>query len=504
MPPWLAAGDHDQFLDDRRLTVEQIGLIRQWVAEGGSEGDAADLPPLPKWTDGWQLGTPDLAVTMPESYTLPAEGPDVYRNFIIPVPTTMHRFVRAVELRPSSKAVHHAFIRIDASHESRRLDARDDAAGFAGMITPPAAETPEGHFLGWQPGRGPCHAPYGLAWTLPAESDVVLLMHMQPTGKPEIIRPTIGFWFTDEAPTNAPTKVSLVTYEIEIPPGATNYQIERTLTLPVDADLLSILPHAHYLAKQMEGFALMPDGNRKTLLQIPEWNFNWQSDYRYAKPVFLPKGTVLGLRYTYDNSANNVHNPRQPPLPVRYGLQSTNEMCELHFQLLPHDPAQQRTLEAAASQFAIRDIIDRNRHRLRENPKDTEAVIEIAKADMMQGNTRAAVHLLERVVSVDPGIADAHYTLGIALMNQSKYSDAENQFDEAVHLDSQDYQASNNAGICALRLSKLDEAVLYFQAALRMHPGDRLAAANLQLALQAKRSGIEQQKTGGRSAAGPL
>src|SRR6185369_14993576 len=230
----------------------------------------------------------------------------------------------------------------------------------------------------------------GLAWTLPAESDVVLLMHMQPTGKPETIRPTIGFWFTDQEPTNAPTKVSLASYDIDIPAGATNYQVERTLTLPVDTDLLSILPHAHYLGKRMEGFATLPDGSRKTLLEIPEWNFNWQSDYRYAKPIFLPKGTVLGLRYTYDNSTNNTRNPRQPPVHVKYGLQSTNEMCELHFQLLPHHRSDQGQLEAAANQFAIKDIFDRNRERLRENPKDAGAVIEIAKLDLMQGATADA------------------------------------------------------------------------------------------------------------------
>ncbi len=502
MPPWLPAEKGEEFLDDRRLSAEQIGLIRQWASEGSPEGNAADLPPLPKWTEGWQLGTPDLAVTMAGSYTLPAEGTDVYRNFILPVPITERRFVRAVELRPSSKAVHHAFIRIDASHDSRRLDAKDATPGFPGMIAPPAAETPEGHFLGWQPGRGPCRAPEGLAWILPAESDVVLLMHMQPTGKAETIRPTIGFWFTDQEPTNSPTKMSLASYDIDIPQGTANYQVNRTLTLPVDADLLAILPHAHYLAKQMTGFAALPDGSRKTLLEIPEWNFNWQSDYRYAKPIFLPKGTVLGLHYTYDNSTNNARNPRQPPVRVKYGLQSTNEMCELHFQLLPHDRRDQARLTAAANEIAIEDLIDRNEKRLRENPQDAQAVVEIAKVALMRGNNADAVHLLRRVVVSSPQIADAHYSLGLALMNQSKYNEAESQFVEAVQLDAEDYRASNNAGICALRLSMLDQAALFFQAALRVHPGDRLATANLQLVMQAKQ--MKQRKTDVRSTPGPF
>jgi len=487
MPPWLPSGEAGQFLGDRRLTPEQIGLIQQWAAEGTPEGKASDLPPTPKWTDGWQLGEPDLVVTMPESYTLPAEGADVYRNFILPIPTTAQRFVRAVEVRPSSKAVHHAFIRIDASHESRRLDARDVTPGFSGMTTPPAAETPEGHFLGWQPGRGPCEAPKGLAWTLPAEADVVLLMHMQPRGTPETIRPSIGFWFTEQAPTNTPTKISLVSYDLDISAGATNQVVEQRLMMPLDTDLLSILPHAHYLGKQLEGFAILPDDTRKTLLEIPQWDFNWQSDFRYAEPVFLPKGTVLALRYTYDNSTNNVRNPNRHLQHVTYGLQTTNEMCELHFQLLPHDPADQAKLEELASSVSMRNILDVNRQRLRENPRDAEAVTEIAKVDMMQGKAVDAVRLLQEAVTADPGMADAHYTLGVALMDLSRYTEAEGQFVEAVRLDGDDYQASNNAGICALRLSRLDEAALYFQAALRVHPGDRLAAANLRLALEAKR-----------------
>ena len=132
MPPWLPEDGHIELVGRRRLAVEQRGLIQQWAQEGAPEGRPEDLPPLPKWSEGWQLGTPDLVVTMPEAYTLPAEGRDVYRNFVIPIPTKSARQVRAIELRPSSKAVHHAFIRFDRTDECRQQDAQEPGPGSPG------------------------------------------------------------------------------------------------------------------------------------------------------------------------------------------------------------------------------------------------------------------------------------------------------------------------------------------------------------------------------------
>lgn len=315
MPLWLPEDGHIELLGRRGLSVGQRGLIQQWVAEGAPEGRAEDLPPLPKWSEGWQLGAPDLVVRMPEAYTLPAEGRDVYRNFVIPVPTKSARQVRGIELRPSSKAVHHAFIRFDRTDECRQQDAQEPGPGFAGMTVPSSAYSPAGQFLGWQPGRGPSLAPEGLSWELPAGVDLVLLMHLQPRGKPELIQASVGFYFTDTLPTNTPAKLSLKVYDIDIPTGATHYEVEKSLKLPLDVDLLATLPHAHYLGRRLEAFARLPDGTRRTLLLIPEWDFNWQSDFRFARPVFLPKGAELGVNFTYDNSTNNARNPQHPPRP---------------------------------------------------------------------------------------------------------------------------------------------------------------------------------------------
>jgi len=160
MPPWLPEPGFGEFLDERRLSTDQIGLIQQWAAEGAVEGNAADLPPTPKSVEGWQLGNPDLVITMPEPYVLPPNGRDVYRNFVLTIPVHQTRFVEAVEFRPGNpKVVHHAAMRIDPTPLSRRADERDPGPGFGGMTFPESTVVPNGQFLNWQPGKLPYRSP---------------------------------------------------------------------------------------------------------------------------------------------------------------------------------------------------------------------------------------------------------------------------------------------------------------------------------------------------------
>ncbi|HUR47427.1 MAG TPA: tetratricopeptide repeat protein [Candidatus Saccharimonadales bacterium] len=487
MPPWLPEPGHEELAESRSLTPNEIGLLGQWAAEGAREGNPADLPPVPKWPENWELGTPDLVVKMPEAFNLPADGKDVYRNFVIPVPTSKNRYVRAFEFRADSKAVHHAFLRIDTSGESRRMDAREPGLGFDGMIVPPSDATPSGHFLSWQPGRRPTRSPEGLEWTLPASADLVLLLHMQPRGKQEQVQASIAFYLTDVPPTNSPVKMSLNSYEINIPGGATNYMVEQKLVLPVDTDLLGLLPHAHYLARRIEGFADLPNGTRKELIVIPEWDFNWQSDFQFVEPVLLPKGTTLGMHITYDNSTNNFRNPHHPPVPVVYGLQTTNEMAELHFQMLAHNPAEQEDLRRAANLQAMKSAMELTQHHVRENPNNAESILQLGKMLYLQGNTSAGEPMVQRAIALNPTLSDAHYTLGSIFLGQTKIAQAEAEFLQAVRLDPQDYKARNNAGLCCLRLGKWDEAAAHFQEVIRLHPGDAIAEGNLDLVRQARR-----------------
>jgi hypothetical protein len=487
MPPWLPERGEAAFVDERRLTDEQIRRIAEWAVDGAPEGRAEDLPPLPKWTEGWQLGPPDLVITMPEPFVVPADGRDVYRNFVIPVPTTARRFVRAFEFRPGSKAVHHAFLRIDASGEARKLDAKEPGPGFGGMDLPPASESPTGHFLSWQPGRMPSRIPDGLAWTLPAGSDVVLLMHMQPLGRPEPLRPSIGFYFTDVAPTNSPMKLGLRSYTIDLPAGATNTVVEQRTVLPVDTELHAVLPHAHYLAKRVEGFAILPDGTRRSLLRIPDWDFNWQTEYRYATPVRLPRGTTLGMQYTYDNSTNNARNPHQPPRRVTFGLQTSDEMAELWFQLLAPTRADFDKLAQAAQARTVVDIEELSRFKLRQNPNDAEAVSELGKVKLTTGDGTGAEALFRRALEIRPDLDDAHYHLGLVLLYTGRIADAEGEFLEAVRLNPEHFQARGNAGLCCLRQRRFEEAATHFREILRTRPGDTVARQNLELAERLRR-----------------
>lgn len=488
MPPWLPEAGHEPLQDERRLREDEIDRLARWVEAGLAEGDAADLPPAPRFTDGWALGPPDLVVELSDPYRLPAEGPDVYRNFIIPLPTRDRRFVRAFEFRPGSRAVHHAFLRIDGTGQSRKLDVKDPLPGFDGMETPPAAESPSGYFLSWQPGRLPSALPAGLAWPLPAGADIVLLMHMQLLGKAEPVRPSIGFYFTDLAPTNMPVKIGLRSYAIDIPAGATNYSVEETVVLPVDSDLLAILPHGHYLARRIEAYARSPDGNRRSLLVIPDWDFNWQSDFRFAKPVALPAGTIVGMRFTFDNSTHNARNPAQPPVRVKFGLQTQDEMAELWLQLLPRTPQGHDRLETVAQMQTLKAIYELNQFRIRENPRDAEAHAELAKVHLTFGNLRQAEQTLRQALALKPDLDDGHYHLGLVYLNQSRFEAAEAAFLEALRINPAHFQARNNAGLACLRLGKLVEAGTHFQEALRLNPGDPIAQSNLRMVQEASRS----------------
>ncbi len=196
MPPWLPQHGYGNFAGERRLTNDEIGMLAQWIEEGAVEGDQQVLPPMPDWPEGWQLGEPDLVVTMTEPFELPADGGDVFRNFVIPVKIPATRYVEAVEFRPGNqKILHHATIRVDATHSSRRLDENDPQPGFGGMQSSSNAHFPNGQFLGWTAGKVPHRNEPGLSWPLERGTDLVLELHLQPTGKPESLQSSIGLFF---------------------------------------------------------------------------------------------------------------------------------------------------------------------------------------------------------------------------------------------------------------------------------------------------------------------
>jgi hypothetical protein len=359
MPPWKAVKGHGEFKDERRLTDAQIASIREWANGGTPRGDMSKMPPLPTFIDRWQLGKPDLILEMPAAFTVPATGGDIYRNFAIPTGLAEDKWVRAVEFRPSARrAVHHALFSFIRAGAVSNLEGRGGQPGFGGAM--PIALIPgfqpAGELGGWAVGMTTREFPAGIARRLARGSDLVLQLHFHPTGKPEVERSTIGIYFAE-----GPPEVRVATPAvpgffgflagIDIPPGEKAFSIRAKLPVGRDMRLLSITPHAHYLGKEIRADATLPDGTTKPLLWIQDWDFNWQDRYDYKEPVLLPKGTRIDVSITYDNSAENPHNPCNPPRRVHWGLQSFDEMGSVSFLMLPVDVAgdEQARQQAAAN-----------------------------------------------------------------------------------------------------------------------------------------------------------
>jgi len=473
-----AACQNPEFVGERRLTVEQIGEIQQWFAEGSPQGDPAQTPSLPVYPEGWQLGRPDLVLTNAEPYELAASGRDVYRNFVLTLPDQPIRYVRAMEFHPRNRAIHHASIRVDSTPESRLRDRREPGPGFGGMDMPPTAETPEGHFLSWQPGRGPYVTADGSSWTIPEGADLVVQVHLKPSGKPEPIQPEIGLYFTDQPPTNHLFKLLLGSKRIDISPGDRAYVVTDHFRLPVDVQVTALNPHAHYLGKDLQGFATLPDGTRKWLLWIPNWSFFWQGDYRLRQPLSLPAGSDLRMRYTYDNSAANIENPSNPPKRVRYGTQTTDEMAELWVQVTAA-PAALEALKQVCSERVLQDIITASEARLENDDHDAAAHTQLGSIQISSGLVTQGLSHLWAATNADPRLDSPHYYLGLYYRHQNQTAAARREFQKAIELNPDAYKAYGNLGFIAESQGHRSEAVKYFKRALEIYPRDPLVSAEL-------------------------
>ncbi len=327
MPPWKPEPGHGDFSGARRLSNAEIDLLARWAKTGAAEGDPKHLPPAPKFTEGWQLGQPDLVLKMPESFKVPAGGADIYQCFVIPIPLDRDRTVSAVEFRPgNTRVVHHALLFLDSTGAARKKAEAEKGPGFRSFGGPGVTVT--GMLGGWVPGQVPQHFPEGIGLSLKKGSDLVLQIHYHPSGKAETDQSQLGIYFNKKPAEKLIAPLVLRTRDIDIPPGEKRYQ--RTVTtppIPVDVYAVGISPHMHYLGREMKAWAELPGGKTERLIWIKDWDFNWQGSYLFAKPVRLPKGTILKLEAYYDNSADNPFNPSNPPKRVRFGEETTDEMC---------------------------------------------------------------------------------------------------------------------------------------------------------------------------------
>jgi Flp pilus assembly protein TadD len=482
MPPWLPEPGEFPIVGERRLRDDQISAIERWRRAGAPEGNAAELPAAPTYTDGWQLGRPDAIVTLPRPYTTRPGTVDVYRNLVLPTSLPADVFVRAVELKTNGAPIHHAVIRVDRTAASRRRDGADGQPGFDGMAWQ-NVQDPDGHFVGWAPGRGPITAPDGMPWRLDRGADLVVEVHLLAAEAPVDVQPAVGLFFTPTPPAHRPLTVRMGSKLIDIPPGHADYVVTDTYELPVAVDLLGVYPHAHYLGREMLATATFPDGTTKTLLHIRHWSFHWQQDYRYATPIPLPAGTRLTMRYTYDNSAGNPHNPRRPPVRVRAGPDSTDEMAEFGLQLLPKSRADANRIAQDFGRRELRANVALGESRVRDEPEVGEYRAFLGGAYVDAGQFAEAVPHLEAALRLKHRTSDVYNYLGAARMAEGRGVEALALFQRAAALAPGDERIHFNIGTALASLSRHDQAMAAFRRALAVNPEYPDAHVNLGLVL---------------------
>jgi tetratricopeptide (TPR) repeat protein len=470
MPPWKPEAGYGDFAGTRRLSDTQIKIVETWVEQGSLFGDARDLPPAPQWTDEWRLGTPDVVLRLTAPFKLPPGGPDRMRNFVIPVPLTASRYVKAWEFRTDAPAVvHHATMVIDPARAARRLDEEDSESGYEGLI-PLSAQNPEGHFLGWTPGQTPSVSREDIAWRLDPGADLVLMLHLRPSGRWESVDASVGLYFSDGPPSKTAAMIRLNRQDIDIPAGESRYVVRDSYTLPVDVDAYGVQPHAHNLAREMKAFATLPDGSRRWLIYIRDWDFHWQDAYQYEAPVFLPAGTEVAMEYTYDNSGANPANPSHPPRRVTYGQRTTDEMADLWLQVVPRQRRDLPTLAASLRRKLVPQHIQGYRMMLRADPGNVALHDEVALLYVEAGDMKAAAAEFAESLRLRPDRPAAHYNLGNVLLMLQRAGEAERHFRAALER-SPDYGLAHQGLALALQAEgRLGEAATHLEAALRTMP----------------------------------
>lgn len=341
MPPWIPHPGERAFVGERWLTDRELSLLSRWAESGRARGNPEDLPPRPKFAEGWRLGEPDLVLTMPEPFEVDANGPDLFQNFVIPIDIPSDRMVAAIEFHPGNKrVVHHSVLFLDSNGVARKLDEATAEPGYSNFGGPGFA--PTGALGGWSVGNTPRRLPNGMGRYLKKGSDLVMQIHYHPTGKKEVDQSKVGLYFIDrpveqilQDRAKLVGSIWMANYEMNIPAGENHYRRTTSYTLPKDVILVGVVPHMHLLGKSMKVTAELPsegnDASEQTLIDIRDWNYNWQDEYYYERPFKLPARTKLTVDAVFDNSADNPSNPNSPPRRVTWGEETDDEMLYCFF-----------------------------------------------------------------------------------------------------------------------------------------------------------------------------
>ena len=484
MPPWKPVPGYGEFRDSRRMTSAEIAILERWV-EGGLRAGAASPTPAPAEPDmPWPQGPPDLVLQLP-AYSLRADGPDAFRNFVVAIPAGPARFVRGMQFRPGNRAVHHANIRVDATPASRHLDDADPQPGYEGVIAR-TADFPDGQFLGWTPGQLAPVLSEATSWELRGGTDLVVQLHLRPTGKPEALAPVIGLYLGDRPPAARPTMLRLGRQDLDVAAGASAHRVTDSFVLPVGVEVHAIQPHAHYRARSMEAWATLPDGSRRALLRIDDWDMNWQDRYVYASPVGLPAGTRVSMAYVFDNSIGNPRNPDRPPARARWGWRSTDEMADVWIQVTTHSDDDRARLGRDMSLKMLAEDTVGSEVLLEREPDHVNLRNDAAQLYLALGQPAKALAHFERVRMLQPSSAAAAFNAGTALEALGRTADAATRYREALSLDANYSPAHNNTGALLLRAGRIADARAAFERAIKSDPANADSHANLGLVLMAR------------------
>ena len=349
MPPWYAERGFGHFRNERRLTQRQIALLSAWAEAGAPEGKPVDaLPVMTAHQSDWPLGKPDLVVTVPEPYSVPAEGRDVYRYFVVPNVMTEDRHLVAFDFKPGDPTVvHHNITYMDYSGWARMQDADDDRPGFS--VFNNSASLPRGtkSIGGWAPGYLARRLPSGVGIPISRGGDLLIEIHYHLSGKHTTDQSAIALYFAKEPIERTVQALAMRTLDVDIYPGEANYQRHLQMHVPIGMTLFGIQPHMHYIGKAVKAVVTLPGGQTLPLLNVPDWDFRWQNIYTFREPLSIPAGSQIDAWFTYDNSADNNDNPNAPPERIRWGWQSTDEMCEFYLTAVTDNPGDERRLAAA-------------------------------------------------------------------------------------------------------------------------------------------------------------
>jgi peroxiredoxin len=369
MPPWKPV-DGLAFHNERKLSDQDIETLADWVDGGTPQGDPKDAPPPRRFVEGWQLGQPDLVLTVSEEMTVGASGPDLFRCFVMPTKLTEDKFVTAVEVRPgNSRIVHHTLNFFDTSGKGRELEKEaretketkqvDRGPGYTAAMGLGfrAGEGKVGGLGGWAPGNVAHHLPQGYGYFLPKDSDIIVQVHYHRNGRAEKDRTSIGLYFAKEANMKRWKGMVLPGRFWIIPPGWKHYRVTGEMEVLQECKLYSVMPHMHMLGREVKVTLTPPDGKPTTLIAIKDWEYNWQESYFLKEPLTLKPGTRLAVEAFYDNSDKNPNNPFSPPHWVKFGEQTTDEMCYIFFGATSETPGR----------------IKVRRDREREKPKETRS-----------------------------------------------------------------------------------------------------------------------------------